>query len=92
MFQDNVQTGLRPTVPLVQWALATPTLKLSLIEGHSIRELASCLGSHWVGYKYTVRSEVFRAVTMKSAVFWDINCQFVPHRSHITAPLQIPAG
>jgi hypothetical protein len=29
---------------------------------------------------------------MKYAVFWDIKTQFVPHRRHITSPLQSPAG
>jgi hypothetical protein len=29
---------------------------------------------------------------MKNAVFWDIKTQFVPHRKHITSPLQSPAG
>jgi hypothetical protein len=36
--------------------------------------------------------EVFTAVTMKNVVFWDIKTRFVPHRRHITSPLQIPAG
>jgi hypothetical protein len=32
-------------------------------------------------------------VTMKNVVFfWDIKPQFVPHRRHITSPLQSPAG
>jgi hypothetical protein len=31
------------------------------------------------------------AVTMKNVVFWDIKTQFVPHRRHITSPLQSPA-
>jgi hypothetical protein len=35
--------------------------------------------------------EVFTAVTMKNAVFWDIKTQFVPHRRHITSPLQSSA-
>jgi hypothetical protein len=39
-----------------------------------------------------VRSEVFTAVTMKYAVFWDMKTQFVPHRRHITSALQSPAG
>jgi hypothetical protein len=39
-----------------------------------------------------VRFEVFTAVTMKIAVFWDIKTQFVRHRRHITSPLQSPAG
>jgi hypothetical protein len=38
-----------------------------------------------------IRSEVFSAVTMKN-VFWDIKTQFIPHRRHITFPLQSPAG
>jgi hypothetical protein len=42
-----------------------------------------------VSYK---KFEAFRAVTMKNAVFWDIKSQFIPHRKHITSPLQSPAG
>jgi hypothetical protein len=34
------------------------------------------------------RFEIFTAVTMKNAVFWDIKTQFVPHRRIITYPLQ----
>jgi hypothetical protein len=29
---------------------------------------------------------------MKNAVFWDIKTEFVPHRRHITSPLQSPDG
>jgi hypothetical protein len=29
---------------------------------------------------------------MKNVFFWDIKPQFVPHRRHITSPLQNPAG
>jgi hypothetical protein len=36
--------------------------------------------------------EVFRAVTTKNVVFWDIKTQFIPHMRHITSPLQSPAG
>jgi hypothetical protein len=36
--------------------------------------------------------EVFTAVTMKNVVFWDIKPQFLPHRGHITSPLQSAAG
>jgi hypothetical protein len=32
--------------------------------------------------------EVFTALTMKNAVFWDIETQFVPHRNHIISPLK----
>jgi hypothetical protein len=42
--------------------------------------------------EYYVRFEVFTAVTMKNVVFWDINTQFVLHRSHITSPLQSSAS
>jgi hypothetical protein len=38
-----------------------------------------------------VRAEVFMAVTMKNAVFWNIKTQFIPHRSH-KSPLQSQAG
>jgi hypothetical protein len=37
-----------------------------------------------------VRFEVFTGVTMKNVVFWDIKPKFVPHRRHITSPLQSP--
>jgi hypothetical protein len=39
-----------------------------------------------------VSCEVFSAVTMKNAVFWDINTEFVLHRRRIASPLQSPAG
>jgi hypothetical protein len=29
---------------------------------------------------------------MKNVVFWDIKIHFVPHRRHVTFPLQSPAG
>jgi hypothetical protein len=38
------------------------------------------------------RFEVFTAVTMKNDVFWDIKTQFIPHRRHITSPLQSSTG
>jgi hypothetical protein len=31
--------------------------------------------------------EVFTAVTMNNAIFWDIRTQYVPHRRHITSVL-----
>jgi hypothetical protein len=40
----------------------------------------------------SVRFEVSTAVTMKNAVLWDTRTQFVPHRKHITSPLQGPVG
>jgi hypothetical protein len=30
-------------------------------------------------------------MTMKNVVFWDLKSQIVPHRKHITSPLQFPA-
>jgi hypothetical protein len=39
-----------------------------------------------------VRFEVFTAVTMKNAVFWDIKIQLVPHRRHVTSLLQSLVG
>jgi hypothetical protein len=33
-----------------------------------------------------------RSKTMKNVVFWDMKTQFVPHRRHITSPLQTPAS
>jgi hypothetical protein len=41
---------------------------------------------------HVVRFQVFTAVTMKNAVFWDIKTQFVPHTRHITSPLQSAAS
>jgi hypothetical protein len=42
--------------------------------------------------RHYVRVEDSTAVTMENVVFWDIKTQFVPHRRHITSPLQNPAG
>jgi hypothetical protein len=39
-----------------------------------------------------VRFEVFTAVNMKNAVFWNIRTQFIPHSRHITSPLESSAG
>jgi hypothetical protein len=39
-----------------------------------------------------MRVDIFMVVAMKKAIFWDIKTQFVPHRKHITYPLQSPAG
>jgi hypothetical protein len=36
----------------------------------------------WFNVTGFVRFEVFTAVTMTNAVFWDIKTQFVPHRRH----------
>jgi hypothetical protein len=42
--------------------------------------------------RYYVRSEVFTAVPVNNALFFDIKIQFVPHRRHTTSPLQSLAG
>jgi hypothetical protein len=47
----------------------------------SARTVCTKLHKQWV----YVTFEVFMAVTMKNAVFWDIKTQFVPHKKHITA-------
>jgi hypothetical protein len=39
-----------------------------------------------------VRFEVFVAVTVKNANFWDIKPEFVPRRKHITSSLQSSTG
>jgi hypothetical protein len=39
-----------------------------------------------------VRFEVFTAVTIKNAVFWDIKTQFVTYKRHVMSPLQSLAG
>jgi hypothetical protein len=38
--------------------------------------------------KSHLRSEVFVAVTMNNAVFWDIKTKFIPHTRHFTSSLQ----
>jgi hypothetical protein len=45
-------------------------------------------GRSWTNFSV----QVFSVVTMKRAIFWDIKTQFIPHREHITSPLQSPAG
>jgi hypothetical protein len=42
--------------------------------------------------EHLVIFEVFMAVTMKNAIFWDIKPHFVLHRRHTTSPLQSPAS
>jgi hypothetical protein len=39
-----------------------------------------------------VRFQFLTAATMKDIVFLDIRTHFVPHRRHITSPLQIATG
>jgi hypothetical protein len=41
---------------------------------------------------YDTKFEVFTAVTVKNAVFWDVKAQFLPHWKHITSLLKNPAG
>jgi hypothetical protein len=57
------------------------------------RHERKCVQENWGTPKaFTIwnmflRFEGFTTVTMKNAVFWDIQTQFVPHRRHITSPL-----
>jgi hypothetical protein len=39
-----------------------------------------------------LRFEVYMAVTMKNAVFWDIKTQVILHGRHMASPLQFPVG
>jgi hypothetical protein len=41
---------------------------------------------------HVVVREVFTAVTMKNAVYWELKPQFVLHRRHVTSPLHSPAS
>jgi hypothetical protein len=34
----------------------------------------------------------FHGGDYEEVVFWDIKTQFIPHRKHITSPLQSPDG
>jgi hypothetical protein len=45
-----------------------------------------------IGSHNLFRTEVFAAVTMKNTFYGDIKIQYVPHRKHITSPLQNLAG
>jgi hypothetical protein len=66
-----------PFILIINWKKA-PTYKLAKTSMQTLRNY--------------VKFAVFMAVTMKNAVFWDVKAQFVPHRRHITSPLQRPAG
>jgi hypothetical protein len=46
----------------------------------------------FISFHNCLRFEVFTAMTMKNAVFWDTKSQFVLHRRHITSALQSPAS
>jgi hypothetical protein len=39
-----------------------------------------------------VSFEVFTVLTMKNVVFWDIKTQLLPHKEHVTSPLQSPVS
>jgi hypothetical protein len=41
---------------------------------------------------YYIRFEVFTAVTLKNAIFWDIKAQFTPDKKHNMSPLKSPAS
>jgi hypothetical protein len=46
------------------------------------------LMTQWLNVLKLLRFDGFTAVTMKNPVFWDTEIQFIPHRGHITSPLQ----
>jgi hypothetical protein len=76
--------------------LARPTFLFNIGAGYR-DVMISVSAGRWLVYisnngKDYVRFEDITAVTMKNAVFWDIKTQFVPHRRHITSPLQSPAS
>jgi hypothetical protein len=52
------------------------------------RQLIHLTGKSYGEVKNYLRFVGFTAVTMKNVVFWDIKTQFIPHRTHITSPLQ----
>jgi hypothetical protein len=54
----------------------------------SLRTKTTCMGV----YPDEVRIEVLTAVIMKNAVFRYVSTQFVPHKKHITSPLQSPVS
>jgi hypothetical protein len=60
-------------------------MKEKKIDGEEQRQKLTRSGAY-------VRFEVFTAVTMMNVVFWGITTQFVPHRRHITSPLQSPVS
>jgi hypothetical protein len=57
-----------PSAPIREWKCST--------------QLSVGLSTFRWTKSISVRYEVFTAVTMKNAVFWDIKTQFVPHRRH----------
>jgi hypothetical protein len=41
---------------------------------------------------FPLRLQIFTAVAMKNAAFWDVGTQFIPHKKHIRSPLQSPTS
>jgi hypothetical protein len=56
-------------------------------------EQATAPWSPTVREEHSLRAmfEISPAETMKNVVFWDKRTKFVPHRKHITSPLQSPS-
>jgi hypothetical protein len=71
--------SLHPSSYLLSRPITPPFLHVCVLR--FLRFLCCCVVSK------ESRFEVFTLVTMKNAVFWD-----VPHRKHITSPLQSLAG
>jgi hypothetical protein len=81
----------RPTV-LSYVALFTKRKYEILWLSYGIIKFLLNLARYYVRNFRTVLFKFITAVTMKNAVFWDIRTQFIPHRKHITCPLQSLAG
>jgi hypothetical protein len=83
---DRLRTCKVPVTS--KWTVLGSVMMTSLLRRRRVVQRSAPGNSN--GY-LIVRFEVFSAVTMKNVVFWDIETQFVPHRSHITSPLHSPA-
>jgi hypothetical protein len=79
---------------LLQWISSFTLLNLIEVKCVSAENYLPLSGKNnklsKINMKSYVGFEVSKTVTMKNAVFWDIKTQFVPHRRHITSPLQSP--
>jgi hypothetical protein len=78
---DPLQSHQRP---LVLWLRPS----CSLLRGNSVASSKKMKRNTRLQNCNYVRDEVFTAVTMKNSFFLDIKTQFVPHRRHVTSPLQ----
>jgi hypothetical protein len=70
--------------------LSTPTfpINFAILQSlfSSLKERLFIHGTH------SFSTNFHTYLSLKNAVLWDIKSQFVPHRKHITSPLQSSAG